>query len=178
MALGILDLIDADRRDRAQLPVLDPPLHDILDRLADLVPGRAKRHRGLLPRQLPRPVRQEQHVGLGQLVLADAPGHRFDPHPAAAAIDSAHAIEQHHHAAPQRHELEPAQLQVIIGRRRLMTARTNRSRAAARPHGDLDGLAWCAMPRALVNETGKVLVVVQQGDQPHDSRTQGSCREA
>jgi hypothetical protein len=34
------------------------------------------------------------------------------------------------------------------------------------------------MPRALVNETGKVLVVIQQGDQPHDSRTQRSCREA
>lgn len=32
MAPGILDLIDADRRDRTQLPVLDPPLHDILDR--------------------------------------------------------------------------------------------------------------------------------------------------
>ena len=39
VALGILDLIDADGRDRAQLPVLDAPLHDILDRLADLVPG-------------------------------------------------------------------------------------------------------------------------------------------
>ena len=28
VTLGILDLIDTDRRDRAQLPVLDPPLHD------------------------------------------------------------------------------------------------------------------------------------------------------
>ena len=34
VTLGILDLIDTDRRDRAQLPVLDPPLHDILDRLS------------------------------------------------------------------------------------------------------------------------------------------------
>src|SRR5208283_3943495 len=32
VTLGILDLIDADRPDRAQLPVLEPPLHDILDR--------------------------------------------------------------------------------------------------------------------------------------------------
>src|SRR5580765_3278970 len=33
------------------------------------------------------------------------------------------------------------------------------------------------MARALVNETGKVLVVVQQGDQPHGSRPQNSCAE-
>ena len=79
--------------------------------------------------------------------------------PQAAAIHPPHAIEQHHHAAPQRHELEPALAQVIIARRRLMTARAHRSRATARPHGDLDGLAWCAKPRALVHETGKVLVV-------------------
>ena len=68
-----------------------------------------------LPGQLPRPMRQEQHVGLGQLVLADAPRHRFDPNPAGPAIYPPHAIEQHHHAAPQRHKLEPAQAQVIIG---------------------------------------------------------------
>ena len=68
-------------------------------------------------------MRQEQHVGLGQLVLADAPGHRFDPHPASPAIHPPHAVQQHHHAAPQRHELEPALAQVIIARRRLMTAR-------------------------------------------------------
>src|SRR6202035_6187724 len=111
-------------------------------------------------------------------MLADPPGYRFDPHPAGPAIDASHAIEQDHHAAPQRHEFEPALAQVIIGRCRLMTARAHRSRAAARPHGGLDGLAWWALPGALVNETGKVLVVVQQGDQPHGSRTQRSCREA
>jgi hypothetical protein len=99
VALGILDL-DTDRRDRAQLSVLEPPLHDIHDRLTDLVPGTAERHRGLLPRQLPRPVCQEQHVSLGQLVLANAPRHRFDPHPAGPAINPSHAIQQHHHAAP------------------------------------------------------------------------------
>ena len=100
MTLGILDLINPDGHYRTQLSVLDAPLHDILDRLADLVPGRAKRYRGLLPRQLPRPMRQEQHVGLGQLMFADPPGYRFDPHPAGAAIHPPHAIEQYHHASP------------------------------------------------------------------------------
>ncbi len=178
MAPGILDLIDADRHDGSQLPMLQPPLHDILDRLADLVPGAAKRHGGLLPGQLPCPMCQEQHVGLGQLVFADPPGDRFDAHPAGPAIDPPHAVKQHDHAAPKRHELEPAQAQVIVGRRRLVTARAHRSRAAARPHGDLDGLALGAMSRLLVNEPGKVLVVVQQGDQPHGSRTQRRCPKA
>src|SRR5208283_4751217 len=102
VTLGILDLIDADRLDRAQLPVLEPPLHDILDRLADFVPGAAKRRGGFLPGELPRPVRQEQHVGLGQLVFADTPRDRFDAHPATPAIDPSHAVEEHHHAAPKR----------------------------------------------------------------------------
>jgi hypothetical protein len=74
MAPDILDFIDTDRHDRSLLPVLDPLLHDILDRLADFVPGGAERPRGLLPGQLPRSVRREQHVGLGQLVLAHTPG--------------------------------------------------------------------------------------------------------
>ena len=39
MAPDILDFIDTDRHDRSLLPVLDPLLHDILDRLADFVPG-------------------------------------------------------------------------------------------------------------------------------------------
>src|ERR1700687_1980473 len=56
-----------------------------------------------------------------------------------------------------------------------MTARAHRSRAAPRPNRDLDGLIWFAKPGLFVNETGKVLVVVQQGDQPHDNRTQRSC---
>jgi hypothetical protein len=49
VALGILDLIDADGHDRAELSVLEPPQHDILDRLTELVPATAERHRGLLP---------------------------------------------------------------------------------------------------------------------------------
>ena len=119
VTFGILDLIDADRPDRTQVAMLQPPLHHILHRLADLVPGGAKRHGGFLPGQLARPVRQEQHVGLGQLVLADRPGHLFDPHPAGPAIDPPHAIEQHHQQAPERDELEAAQAEVIVGRRRL-----------------------------------------------------------
>ena len=59
---------------------------------ADLVPGAAKRRCCPTPGQLSRPVRQEQHVGLGQLVFADPPGDRFDAHPAGSAIDPSHAI--------------------------------------------------------------------------------------
>src|ERR1700689_2176059 len=53
-----------------------------------------------------------------------------------------------------------------------MAARAHWFPPAPRPHRDLDGLRWCAKPRLLINEAGKVLVVVQQGDQPHGSRIQ------
>src|ERR1700722_4780686 len=55
-----------------------------------------------------------------------------------------------------------------------MTARAHRSRAAPRPDRDLNGLVGRTKPGFFINKTGKVLIVVQQGDQPHDSRTQRS----
>lgn len=91
--LGVLDLIDADRLDGAQIAMLQPPLHHILDRLADFVPSAAERHGGFLPRQLTGPVGQKQHVGLGQLMFADRPWQFFNPHAAGSAIDPPHAVK-------------------------------------------------------------------------------------
>src|SRR6516162_629301 len=49
VAFGILDLVDADRLDRLEMTVFEPPRHHIFHRLADLVPAGAKRHGGFLP---------------------------------------------------------------------------------------------------------------------------------
>ena len=103
--------------------------------------------------------------------LAHAPGDRFDPHPTAAAIYAPHMIEQHHYAAPQRHELEPPQAEVIVGGCRSVAARAHRPRSATGTHRDLDGLAVAAKPGFLIHETGVALIMIQQGDQPHGTRT-------
>jgi hypothetical protein len=42
VAFGILDLIDADRIDLAQHPVLQPEGDDLFHRVEDLVPGGAR----------------------------------------------------------------------------------------------------------------------------------------
>src|SRR5215469_10357786 len=49
VALAILDLVDPDRLDGADLAVFEPPGHDIFDRLADLVPAGAEGVGGFLP---------------------------------------------------------------------------------------------------------------------------------
>ena len=67
--------------------------------------------------------------------------------PQAAAIHPPHAIEQYHHAAPERHELEPAQVQVIIGRRRLVAGL---QRCAA----PIEKTRWCVLKRR-ANLTGQ-----------------------
>ncbi len=93
MSLAVGDLVHADGPDRSELAMLKPPLHDIGHRLLDLLPTGVQGLRGLLPGQLARPVGQVQHVGLGQLMLARAPGHLLDLDPAQPAVHPPHAVE-------------------------------------------------------------------------------------
>ena len=123
--------------------------------------------RRFLPGQLARPVGQEQHIGLGQLVLADRPWQFFNPYPAGSAIDPPHAVKQQHHETPERDEFEAAQAEVIVTGGGLMAARAYRLRATARSHVNLDGAFVRAKPRLLVDEAWKVMAVVEEGDQPH-----------
>ena len=113
-ALPDVDLVDADGAQRPEFAMLQPPLHDILHRMTDLIPGRAEAQRRLLPRQLARPVRQVQHVGLGQAVLAHRPGHRLDQHAAPATLHAPHGIQQHHGIAPDRDELKAPHGQHVV----------------------------------------------------------------
>ncbi len=39
MSASVLDLVHTDGPDRAELAMLQPPLHDVLHRLADFLPG-------------------------------------------------------------------------------------------------------------------------------------------
>ncbi len=69
MSFGILDLIDSDRHDQDQVAMLEFPLHNILDRLAELVLAAGKSDGGLLPGHFPSPVRRQEHEGLGLWVI-------------------------------------------------------------------------------------------------------------
>jgi len=48
----------ADGAQGPQLAMLQPPANNVFNRMTDLIPGRAKTQRGVLPRQLARPLPQ------------------------------------------------------------------------------------------------------------------------
>ena len=92
MALANLDLIDADGADRAELAVFETPLHDVLDRLVDLLPTGVEASGRLGPGQFTGPLRQKQHVGAGQGVLAHRTRDLLDLDAAGDALDAPHAV--------------------------------------------------------------------------------------
>ena len=93
VAFPIRDFVDPNCADGTPFAMLQTPLHHAFDRLHDLLPTGVKAPGGVRPRQLARPVRQIEHVSFTQRVLADAPRHRLDFHPAVRAIDPPHAVK-------------------------------------------------------------------------------------
>ena len=93
VAFGILDFVDADRLDQAEMAMFEAPGHHIFDCVADLVPAGAERDGSFLPGQFARPVGEKQHVDLGELVLADCPRQFLNAHAAGQAIDAPHAVK-------------------------------------------------------------------------------------
>jgi hypothetical protein len=87
-----------------------------------LFPGSVKGLSSFLPGKFSRPSGQEQHVCLGEMMLAVAPGHLLDHHAAVPALDLAHAVEEENQQSPERNEFEASFGEVIIARRRLMAA--------------------------------------------------------
>ena len=74
MAFGVLDFIDADGIDLAQLPVFQAPSDDMFDGIEDLFPGSAEGLGSLVPGKAARPAGQEQHLGFGHGAFSVAPG--------------------------------------------------------------------------------------------------------
>ena len=133
----------------------------MFDRVADLVPGGVERLGRFLPRKPARPTGQKQHVGVGQLMLAVAPGNFLDDHGlAAAAIDPAHRIQQENQIPPERDEFEAPLGQLIVTRRRLMAPGTDRRRTLARTHGELDAFVIGTEAGMLVNEAPEMMTAV------------------
>jgi len=157
VAAAVGNFIDADRFDRIELPVLKPPLHDVLDGVANLLPAGAKAHCSLLPRQLARPVGQMQHVGAGQGVLTGGPGHLLDFDAAGVALHAPHAVQQFDCKAPHRDELEAALRQLIVAPRGLRAARAAGRGTDPRPYLDLNRFARLDQTRTGVDKSWKMI---------------------
>ena len=107
------------------------------------------------------PSGPEQHIGIRQLMLAVAPGNFLDNHRfAAAAIDTPHGVQQEDQKPPEGDEVVTPFRELIITRRRLMAAGTNRRRTLARTHGDFDAFVIGTEAGMLVNETPEMMAAV------------------
>ncbi len=160
VAFGVLDFIHADRPDRRQGAMRQPPADHILDGVAHRVPRRVKRFSGFFPGELPGPAGQKQHIGAGQRVLAIAPRHRLDHHPTRPARDAPHAVPQEHQKAPKRNELEAPLGQLIVARGRLVAPRADRRRAGPRPHVHVNVFVVGAEAGVVVDEAPMVMAVI------------------
>src|SRR5215216_4699827 len=141
VALFPAELVDADRPDPIEVAVLEAPTDCMLHGAEYGVPARPEAPGGLLPRQHPGPARQEPSVRVRRRRLARRPGDHLHDNAALPAVDPAHGVDQEHHDAPERHELERAGRKRVVARSLLTAAPTDRLRATARPDGHLKHLA-------------------------------------
>jgi hypothetical protein len=160
MAFGVLDLVHADRPDGRQRPILQSPLHDILDSVTDFVPRGMKGVGGLFPGQFARPAGQKQHVGFGQVALAISPWNLFYHHAAAAAVHAPHAIQKENQNAPERYELKASLRKMVVTGGWLVAARADSRRAPARPDDDFQGVVVANQAGALVDESPETIAAV------------------
>src|SRR5437667_10988637 len=129
--------------------------------MADLLPGGVKGFRRLFPGELARPVRQELHVHLGQLMLAARPRHFLNDNAAGPTIHPPHRIEQEHQKAAQRDEFELPLREMVIAWGRLMAAGPNGRRALAGSDPDSDRGPGCPVESCpLVDKAPKLVTLV------------------
>ena len=160
VAFGVLNLIHTDGADRLQGAIVQAKVDHILDGIAHPIPGSMERLGGLLPRNFPRPPRQEEHVGFGGLMFAIAPGKFFRHHPATAAVHPTPAVEQENQKAPEGDELETPLGQMIVPRCGLLAAPADGHRTLPRTYVHLDAFLVRAEAGRLVDESPMAVAVV------------------
>ena len=160
VAFGVLHLIHTDGADRSQRAMVQAPGDDVLDSVANLFPGGAKRLGCFLPGELACPAGQKQHIGSGQPMLTIAPGNLLDHHATIPAVDASHAVQQENQKAPQRNELEAPLGEMIVTGRGLVAPRTDRRRALPRPDVHLDACLVGSEAGVLVDEPAMAMAVI------------------
>ena len=128
------NLVDTDRRYRAQLLMGTTPLNRHLHRTKHFPPARVEDLGNLFPRQPPWPSSQKPSVGVSELVFARRPRHPLDLYPTARTCHPAHCVDQEHRDPPQRHEFESPRRQSVVPRGRTPAPRTLRSGVCSRSY--------------------------------------------
>ena len=152
VALGVLDLIHADGKDRCQGPALQAPFNDVFHCVMHPVPTAVEAHGHFRPGKLARPMRQKQQVRLGGMLLACGPGKLLGADAAIRALHAPPRVDQKHHKSPKGNEIEHPRRQCVITRRRFLAPPAHRFRSLARPYRHFDGFLVGAETGLLVDE--------------------------
>ena len=161
MAFGVLDFIDTDGIDGTERAVLQSIGDDILNGIEDLIPGSTEGLSGFFPGKPARPTGQKQHVSIGQLVFAMAPGNFLDDHGlAAGASDAPHRVEEEDQEAPERDEFEPPLGELIVPGGRLVATGADRRGTFTRADRDLNASVIGTEAGLLINEAWEMMAVI------------------
>src|SRR5439155_8690482 len=114
----------------------------------------------LFPTQLTSPMCQKLHVYLGQVMFATAPWDFFHYDSTPAAVHTPHAVEEKHQKAPQRNELKPSLVEVIVAGAGLLTTQVHCSRTAPRSQPHFDGSFVRRELGPFVDESWEAMAVV------------------
>src|SRR2546422_7108027 len=133
--------------------MLQSPLDDIIDRIADLVPRGMKGLGRLFPGEFACPTGQKQHVGFGQLVLALTPRNLFHHDAATWAVHASHAVQKENQNTPERNELKAPHGKSVVTGSWLVAAGADSRRAPARPDHNFKGGLILNEAGALVDES-------------------------
>jgi len=112
------------------------------------------------PGKLAGPVRQKLHVHPGQLMLAAGPGDFLDKDPTKRAVDVAHPVQEEDQESPQRNELKPPLLEMVIAGTRLMAARADGRRTTSGAYPHLNAVLVRGEFRPLVDEPWEAMTLV------------------
>lgn len=138
----------------------------------DLVPCCVEGFGGFLPGKLARPMRQEVHVDLGRRMLAQTPRNLFDHDPALPAIHPPHEIDEEDEKAPDSYELKVSRLMgLIVSGGGTVAAGACRAGSLTRPDRNQDALTVAGETGQPVDETGKVMALVENTGKQHGSES-------
>ena len=162
------ELVHADRCDRREVAVRQPPVDRHADGSMDGVPGGRERLGDLVPRQSLGPPGEEPGVGVRHPVLAGGPGDGLDMDAAARARHAAHRVVEDDRDVPEGHEVEAPPRLGVVARGPAAAPAAPRTGPGAGTHPYLQGQPRVLHePHRLVDERRMLLNPIQDSLELH-----------